>query len=488
MKNSAVFFIIGIISILIFQCSGKSEENLIRKNIIAGNYEIAQRLLLDLIIANQDSIDQDYIDSIKFEIERLDRIKLDFNLDSSQVLEKVRKYVPSAKDSSLRLWTQQNYLESKIIEGKVKYFNHAVENLFRVHPELRMIKTKADSITTDQRKIRKYVSFPLAMHINRVLSDGKKYKKKYLLPVTMHVTHTIEIEPNLLPKDEIVKCWIPYPLEIEKQQYNIQRITSNPHVHVIADNNNLQRTIFMQAIAKPDTGITFMVKYEFTSTAIYNNIEADKVKVLSDTTEFSNYLKERPPHIVFPEPLIELSHRIVGNEKNPYLVAKKIFTWIDENIDWTLCREYSTIRSLALYPFFYKQGDAGVKTFLFMSLCRYNKIPARLVSGWQFQPPLKSLHDWCEIYLDPYGWVPVDVTYGMQNFPDDERRYFYLGNIDSYRLVFNRDYGTPFTPPKEFFRSDMIDNQRGELETASGNLYFDKWKWNMDFEIKSTYK
>ncbi|MFP4549070.1 MAG: transglutaminase-like domain-containing protein, partial [Fidelibacterota bacterium] len=135
-----------------------------------------------------------------------------------------------------------------------------------------------------------------------------------------------------------------------------------------------------------------------------------------------------------------------------------------------------------------KQGDAGIKTFLFMTLCRYNKIPARLVSGWQFQPPTKSLHDWCEIYLEPYGWVPVDVTYGIQDSKDEDLKYFYLGNIDSYRLVFNRDYGTEFKPEKEYFRSDRIDNQRGEIETMDENLYFDKWDWNVEFDIVSTYK
>ncbi len=171
------FFIIGIISLLIFQCSGKSEKELIKTNIIQGNFEDAKGLMLDLIVAKEDSISPEYIDSMKFEIERLDRIKMEFTLDSSQVLEKIHEYIPGANDSSLEIWSKQNYLESKIIEGEVKYYNHAGENLFRVHPELRNIKARADSVAIDQRKTRKYVSFPLDMHIKRVVKDGKKFKK-----------------------------------------------------------------------------------------------------------------------------------------------------------------------------------------------------------------------------------------------------------------------------------------------------------------------
>ena len=423
MNRTVNFFIIGIISMLIFQCSGKSEEDLIKTNIIQGNFEKAQQLMLDLIVTNQDTISQEFLDSVKFEIERLDRIKKEFTLDSSQVLEKVKKYLPGANDSSLAIWTKQKYLESKIIEGEVKYFKQAVENLFRVHPELRMIKARSDSAAMDQRKIRKYVSFPLDMHIKRVIKDGKRFKKKNLLPVTIQVVHTVEIDSNVIPAEEVLKCWIPFPLEIDKQQYNVKRMTSDPHVHVIADIDNPQRTIFLQAITKQDTATTFMVKYEFTTTAVYNNIDSKKVKALPDSSKWDKYRKEKPPHITFDPAIVELSKKIVGDEKNPYLIAKRIFTWIDRNIEWTVSREYSTIRSMTLFPFYHKQGDAGVRTFLFMTLCRYNKIPTRLVSGWQFQPPLKSLHDWCEIYLDPYSWVPVDVTYGIQDFDDEEHTY-----------------------------------------------------------------
>ena len=31
-------------------------------------------------------------------------------------------------------------------------------------------------------------------------------------------------------------------------------------------------------------------------------------------------------------------------------------------------------------------------------------------SGWLLHPAHVGLHDWCEIYLAPYGWLPVDVN------------------------------------------------------------------------------
>ena len=116
---------------------------------------------------------------------------------------------------------------------------------------------------------------------------------------------------------------------------------------------------------------------------------------------------------------------------------------------------------------------------LFMSLCRAQGIPARWESGWTTGRN-RNMHDWCQIYLDPYGWVPVDSSYGLMNSDDDEVKWFYLGNIDSCRLVLNSDYAQPLYPAKIHFRSEMVDFQRGEVEWRGGNLYFDQWDWRYD--------
>src|SRR5208282_4975122 len=103
------------------------------------------------------------------------------------------------------------------------------------------------------------------------------------------------------------------------------------------------------------------------------------------------------------------------------------------------------------------------------------------------------MHDWCEIYLAPCGWVPADVTYGVADSGnpssvaalrrvDEGEKWFYLGGIDNGRLVVNTDCGQPLYPAKTFFRSEIVDFQRGEVEWRGGNLYFNQW--NYDFNVE----
>ena len=155
---------------------------------------------------------------------------------------------------------------------------------------------------------------------------------------------------------------------------------------------------------------------------------SEKVKSIDKNSEiYKINTAERPPHIVFSERLKDLSGKIVGEEKNPYLAAKKIFTWIDENIPWASAREYSTIDNIPEYAVENKHGDCGIQTLLFMTLARINGIPTRWQSGWMMHPGEVNLHDWCEAYFEGYGWVPVDQSFGLRKSEDEKREIFLFG-------------------------------------------------------------
>jgi hypothetical protein len=79
--------------------------------------------------------------------------------------------------------------------------------------------------------------------------------------------------------------------------------------------------------------------------------------------------------------------------------------------------------------------------------------------------------------------MPMDVDYGLRDTEDEDMKWFYLGGMDAYRLIFNDAFSRPFSPPKEHHRSETVDSQRGEVEWEGGNLYFDQWDWNMEWEL-----
>jgi len=201
------------------------------------------------------------------------------------------------------------------------------------------------------------------------------------------------------------------------------------------------------------------------------------------TPELKPYLAERPPHIVFSEDLKSLSKKLVRNETNPYFIARKIFKWINDNIPWASAREYSTFSNISDYVYQNRHCDCGMHEIFFMTLCRMNGIPTKWQSGWTTKPGGGGMHDWGEIYFEPYGWLPVDADIGLVASQHEDEKWFFIGGMDAYRLIVNDDYSQHLYPAKIHFRSETIDFQRGEVEWEGGNLYFDQWDW--DYKVES---
>lgn len=97
-------------------------------------------------------------------------------------------------------------------------------------------------------------------------------------------------------------------------------------------------------------------------------------------------------------------------------------------------------------------------------------------------PDKVNLHDWCEVYYNGVGWVPLDMSFNLQPSKDQKEKEFYISGIDAYRLIVNDAISSNFVPEKKFPRSEPYDFQRGEVEWSGGNLYFDKWNYNMSLE------
>jgi hypothetical protein len=78
-----------------------------------------------------------------------------------------------------------------------------------------------------------------------------------------------------------------------------------------------------------------------------------------------------------------------------------------------------------------------MQTLLFMTMVRYKGIPVRWQSGWMLHPGEVNLHDWCEVYYEGVGWVPLDMSFSLQKSNNKQVRNFYISGIDSYRLIVN---------------------------------------------------
>ena len=257
------------------------------------------------------------------------------------------------------------------------------------------------------------------------------------------------------------------------------------------------RSLYFEQPSNGGEPTEFKATYTVTTYPRRYELDPERVAAVSQTDNgyYDFYTSEEPPHVVFSDRIRNLADEMVGEETNPVRKARRIYDSLAQTKHYSYAREYSTIRCIPEYVLDNGYGDCGQIALTFITLCRAAGVPARWQSGWIMYPDWANLHDWTDIYVAPYGWVPVDPDFGMEfqathdYLAPEELKHlqdFYFGGLDAYRLTVNRRHGYPHYPPKKDFRSDNVDFQRGELETAGGeNIYFGDFSYRLEKKIIS---
>lgn len=438
----------------------------------AGRFREAEELLRDCT-ANPDG---PVIDDCAIALEILRRIRLDYPLTAEQMLQRLRREVPDVTAADIERWTQTGDLQHRVIDGEARYFSRAAGNLFRCCPAAKARRKPSPAPAG---------GFSLPAHLAQLVAEAEAGTDPFVHPVRHHVRYELRVKDDhpRVRAGAKVRCWLPFPQQY-RQQRDVRLIRTQPPGGIIAPNGHPQRTVyFEQTIGDPNQPPTFAAEFEFTTCAYVPKLDPAEVRPYDESSAvYRGFTAQRPPHIVFTPEVRRLAAEIVADETNPLLKVRKIFRWVCNHISWCAEMEYSTIANLSAKGLTARRGDCGVQGLVFVTLCRAADVPARWQSGWQTQPGDWNMHDWSEFYVEPWGWLPADASYGVQRHDDPRVREFLCGHMDPYRMIVNLDYGRVLSPPKISFRSEPNDFQRGEIEIDGHNLYFDEWRWSFDVE------
>jgi transglutaminase-like putative cysteine protease len=416
---------------------------------------------------------------LAFELDRLDRIKQDYPLTKEALFTDLKNSVKNLAREEYEQWLKEGRFDYRDIDGTRFFMGDSVRNLYMRYADLeaRRIHPK-DTASLDQARLES---------IRAIKQATSAAKTPYVLPKRFQVTMSVTAKADAAPAGETIRAWIPIPRQYPFQD-DFQVLTTSSPVKHLDDAQSPIRSVYFEQPAQAGKPTQFKVEYEYTARAVRFDVKPAEVLPCDPNDSALKEFTREGPHVVFTPELRKLSQQIIGDETNPYLKAKKCFDWIADNIKYSYSTEYSTIRNISEYCRAKGYGDCGQEALLFIALCRLNGVPARWQSGWNTFPGDKSNHDWSEVYLAPYGWMPVDpymgiwaMRYANTLMPEQKRevRDFYFGGLDQYRMIANSDHSQALTPSKHTMRSDDVDFQRGELEYGDKNIYLDKFSYNL---------
>lgn len=415
--------------------------------------------------------------------EREARIALDFNRDSAWIVDWLKPYYPDLSETQMADWEARKVLESRVIDGQKRYFRNAARNLFRIDPEARKVFEAANGVSRDVEDIY------LDGYNHAVIAAVRETGSSLVMPVNFLVRYALTVKADAVPAGETVRAWMPYPREDQNSVSEVKLIAASEPDYIIAPDEVEHKSIYMEKKAEAGKPTVFTYTFSFTGFNEWYDFRPEECRPYDTQSDlYKTYTAERQTHIVFTDRIRALADSLVAGETNPYRKVLRIYRWIAETFPWASAREYSTIGNIPMYVLENGHGDCGQVGLLLVTLCRCAGVPARWQSGWMLHPGAVNLHDWSEVYYEGIGWVPTDVSFGRgrDGVKDIEEEYlFYTKGLDAYRLICNSDYSGAFFPAKQFIRSETVDFQRGEVEWAGGNLYFDQWSgWIEEIEYR----
>jgi len=250
------------------------------------------------------------------------------------------------------------------------------------------------------------------------------------------VSYTVDIQVQEAALPNTLYLWLPRPASSASQR-NVRLLSRNiePYVENYRGTSLYQ---FMDLPSRVNRRIT--LSYVIDVYTVETNIQSQAIR--QDM--------ESPIQIVYTissalipsddSRIITQSAAIVGRERNPFLKARLIYNWVIRESGI----QGSTLGGGALEALEEKQADSYRASLLFCALARAAGIPSLPVSGVLVNQSRSSVrHYWAEIWIDAFGWIPVDPALGAGVAPADfilrdNPAAYYFGNADNQRIAFSR--------------------------------------------------
>ncbi len=388
-----------------------------------------------------------------------------------------------------------DYADWIYIKGVPHFRNNVVANVLKTRPDYAARrKVQPQEAVEENRVLHEILE---EMEVNGGVSRTIRQRARLWLE------EDAGVEPG-----EIVKVWLPLP-GVDAQVKAVRVLDdgtgqlpegSLQRVYVAAENAP-QRTIYWEVKWQP--GMEFTVEYEFdieagyidlwqgipmasreartveAETAVKADKEAqDRIHAWKETYAcydpvVEDDLAEQQPHITFSTMMKELTAQVVGDETRPLEKARRIYNYVTTKIHYSYMRSYATLPIIPEYVVSGHKGDCGAQALVFITMCRIAGIPARWQSGHYSNPVRVGSHDWSRFYIEEYGWLYADVSFGGggNRSGNEKQRRFYFGNLDPFRMCSCRRFQTNFDPAIVELRSDPYDAQSGEVELVGEKHY-----------------
>ena len=434
-------------------------EDILRRK-MHGDFKGAIRLI-DRRLAD-DSTPQALRSCLIVQREIISRVEADYPYTKEEAIAIIREHIPDFEEAEFDERMDNGRIRWIYVDGEVRIFNRFFQSM--VKADLPFAARAGVSLPGVESNVNKNVKGLIDRTIEKMVEKGSMTNR-------IRIRATMKVKDEVFEKGMFIRAHLPIPSACEQQsEIVIEKVY--PENGQIAPVDAPQRAVCWEETMEENH--EFVVEYSYLHKAVYHDTQNMGP---SDEEQPDFYTHEEAPHIVFTPYIKELVKTLTEGVTDPLEKARIFYDFITLNMKYTFMPAYFGLENIAETCARTCTGDCGVFALLFITLCRCAGIPACWQSGLTAEPDFCGGHDWARFYVAPHGWLFADPSYGTGavRLEKEERRKYYFGNLDPFRMVANSEFMAPFTVDKDHWRADPYDNQIGEMETTDRGLRYDEF-------------
>lgn len=274
----------------------------------------------------------------------------------------------------------------------------------------------------------KYLSLFLLLCLGTAQLQAQK-------PKEVHVRFAYDVYPGQETKRIKLTCHL--PLSIPKRQEVVDVKYSLLPDSIIHENGNTYAIYVMNAPERQQITVEatlhiYKSDYKTTKKRKGEYVEPFPADSLTYFLGEEKYIEVNDPRIIEEAAKLSAGIDTLSTLWNIHTFVKEAFPYERQKF------HLGAAKALTL-----KKGDCSEYADLFVAMCRNNKIPARVVTGFVIKDDNEiGWHAWSEAYVFAYGWIPFDATGYRASFRSIDNKYVTLSRIINDKRLNYRSHFT----------------------------------------------
>jgi hypothetical protein len=232
------------------------------------------------------------------------------------------------------------------------------------------------------------------------LPSGRTIKPNNTVDLDLSYDFSVSGQTRRLSLTALIPKTIPNRQKIIDIQYSIKPLR-------VFDQNGNRYAEFVFYKPEKEINIDISIKAELIK---YDLVTAKRKRKTNHTleAEHAEFLKSEKYVEKDHQEIQQIAQNIEGQTEEE--IVKKIYNYVIEHLDYSKHGkgQWGAVKALKE-----GKGDCSEYSDLFVALCRAKNIPARVITGCTVRFDSDSpKHNWAEVYMQDYGWVPFDPSGG----------------------------------------------------------------------------